>query len=226
MNLRTTYILFGVLMGLMGIFLLTQIFGKKAPDLHTYVLPSLHDITNPIKTDDIDRVEIERFRPTTETLAFYRDERSFWRLQKPNTRVESSLVNRVIDQLIRARRDENADLSADLSRLGLDSPRVTVTLHQKASDRQWTLNLGDQSAGGESALIYVTSSDLPKEPMGVRRSDLDTVFKSVNEFRSKVLAADSAFDVQSVKFKEPKKDEVALDKKDNKWRFEKPPWGE
>lgn len=226
MNFKTTYILFGVLFGMLGLFLITQLFGTKPPD-QPYVLPSLHDVKEPVRNEDIDRVEIARFRPTEERLMFYKDEQGNWRLKEPSVRVDSSPINRVIDQVMMAHRDESADVNADLQRFGLDSPSTTVTLFKKGTDREWKINLGDVSSGGESADIYVTSSDFPKQPMAVRRSDLDALTKSIKDFRSKTLLADTAFDVTAVKLEEPKKETVALEKtSDNRWRFDKPAYGQ
>src|SRR6266849_3892143 len=57
MNFKTTYALFGVLVGVLGVFLLTQLFGKRSQDQDTYVLPSLHDVTTPVRAEDIVRVD-------------------------------------------------------------------------------------------------------------------------------------------------------------------------
>src|SRR5260370_39173889 len=91
MNFKTTYILFGVLMGTMGLFLLSQMFGKKSKEEYTYVLPSLHDVVKPVKADAMDRVQIERFGPQAETLLFYRNEQGDWRLKQPGVRAENKI---------------------------------------------------------------------------------------------------------------------------------------
>src|SRR6266851_996125 len=227
MNFKTTYILFGVLMGTMGLFLLSQMFGKKSKEEHTYVLPSLHDVVKPVKADAIDRVQIERFGPQAETLLFYRNEQGDWRLKQPGVRAENNLVTRIIDQVLGARMEEQVDLTSDLKQFGLDSPSAVVTLYQKGSDRDWKLNLGAGSAGDEKGVVYVTSSDQPKEPMAVKRSTLDSLFKKVNDFRSKHLLAESSFDIASAKLQEPKHETVELEKSsDGKWRFNKPAFGE
>ena len=78
MNFKTTYILFGLLIGVLGLFLLTQLFGKRT-------------------------------RPKEETLRFYRDEHGDWRLKEPSTRADSTQINRVINQVMGARKEEQAD---------------------------------------------------------------------------------------------------------------------
>ncbi|MBV9124710.1 MAG: hypothetical protein JO112_15245, partial [Planctomycetes bacterium] len=59
MNFKTTYILFGVLLAVLGVFLLTQLLGKKTTEETGYVLPSLHEDNDALKTSDITGVEIE-----------------------------------------------------------------------------------------------------------------------------------------------------------------------
>jgi hypothetical protein len=227
MNFKTTYFLFGILLLVLGTFLVTQLFGTRTLDKQAYILPSLRDLTKPVAAKDIDRVEIVRSRPKEEKLLFFRDAQGEWQLKDPATHADSSQVNRLIDQVMGARREEQADLTPNLSTFGLENPAEVVTLYQKGSDQGWKINVGNTSSGDNNALVYVTSSDSPKDPAAVRKLDLDTLFKSPNEYRSKVLLANSAFDpIQDVKLSAPKHELVDLEKKgENKWRFEKPAFG-
>jgi hypothetical protein len=227
MNLKTTYILFGVFAVVLAVFGLTQYLGLKSPkDKTAWVFHSLNDTKNPLRAADIESATIERTGAKPIKLVFYRTEQG-WRLREPPVRIDGYQVDRVIDQVMRARKE--SDLPGGLTQFGLDAPSTVVTLTKKGGEREWTLNLGRESETGSESdkVVYVTSSDRPNEPIAVRRMDLDTLFKSLNDFRSKSLAAESAFDIQSIKFKEPKHDEVALEKsKDNRWRFDKPAFGE
>src|SRR5581483_7643326 len=103
-------VLFGVLLGILGLFLLTQLFAKKTADQMTFVLPGLHDTVNPVHTDDIDRIEIDRQRPKAEKFVFSKDERGNWVSQDPNVRLETSAVKRIVDQVIGARKEQHVDL--------------------------------------------------------------------------------------------------------------------
>jgi hypothetical protein len=227
MSFKTTYILFGLLFGVLAVFLLTQLIGNRSTDQQTYILPSLHDITAPVRTADIDRIEIERTKPKEEKIEFYRDAQNAWRLKDPETRADGSLVDRIVEQVTQAKRIQDADMSQDLAAYGLDAPGSVVKIYKKDSDKPWTVRAGAQSAGDSTAVLYVTSSDSPNEPMAVRKMDLDTLSKSKDEYRSKTLLADSSFDIQSVKFEEPKHDVISLEKdKESHWRFDKPAWGE
>lgn len=229
MNFKTTYILFGVLVAVLVVFGVTQLLGLQSPkDKSVYVLPTLHDKKKPIRSDDIDTVEIARGKPTEEKLIFYRTDQG-WKLREPSVRVDGYAVDRLIQQVIDAKKEEKADVAENLKQLGLDTPRTVVTLTQKGSDRDWKLSLGEESVTGGSSdkVIYVTSSDRPTQPMAVRRLDVENVFKKLNDFRSKNLLAESSFDIVSAKLQEPKRELVDLEKtSDGKWRFDRPAFGE
>jgi hypothetical protein len=226
MSFKTTYILFGLLIVALGIFLVTQMFGTQTQEQMTYVLPSLHDNLHPVRSDEIDRVEIDRLRPKTEKLVFFKDEQGDWRLKEPSTHADSNTVRNIISDVMGARREEEADTRGGLQVFGLESPSAVVTLAQ-GTEHEWKLTLGDSSAGGDKAFVYVTSSDAPNEAMAVRRSSLEPLFKSLDDYRSKTLLADSSFEIQSVQMSAPKHEQIALDKKSNgRWHFDKPAFGE
>jgi regulatory protein YycI of two-component signal transduction system YycFG len=143
MNFRTTYILFAVLFAFLGVMLLSQLFGTRTKE-EGFVLPSVHDIVKPVKADDIETVEIQRFRPTAETLRFYKDSKGVWRCKEPDVRLVSGLVRQIIDQVMAAKRDEQADLTNDLTKFGLDHPAAKITLIKAGGEREWWLDVGDQ----------------------------------------------------------------------------------
>jgi Domain of unknown function (DUF4340) len=228
MNFRTTYILFGVLFGLLGVFLLTQLKKKPVAEMG-YVLPSLHEPN--VKTKDIDTVVLDRRLPKEEKLVFVRTEQG-WRLEKPDVRADGTAVDQLIDQVFRVSKEEKAvDLTSNLKQFGLEPPSAIITL-KKGADTNWTLNLGDESAGGkENALVYVASSDAPKEVMAVRRAQIDYLFKPVNELRARDLLSEGVINfpeaVTRVQLQAENAQPVVLDKTDKgRWRFEKPPLGE
>lgn len=229
MNFKTTYVLFGVFAAVLVLFGVTQLLNLQSPkDQSVYALPSLHDKKKPIRSDDIGTVEIARTKPAEETLVFYRTEQG-WKLREPSVRVDSYMVDRLVNQVIDAKKEEKADVTENLKQLGLDAPRTVITLTQKGGNREWKLNLGEESVTGGSSdkVLYVTSSDRPTQPLAIRRMDLENAFKKVNDFRSKSLLADSPFDIVSAELQRPKHELIDLEKSsDGKWRFEKPPFGE
>src|SRR5262245_4392735 len=118
MNFKTTYILFGVLLVLLAVFGVTQLAGlRNTGDKSASVLPSAQKAK--VQARDIESVEIDRQRPKAEKLVFYKDDAG-WHLKEPNVRVDSYPVERLIDQVLRARVDEKADVPDSLAAAGLD----------------------------------------------------------------------------------------------------------
>ncbi|CAN5396112.1 hypothetical protein BH10PLA2_BH10PLA2_03020 [soil metagenome] len=227
MNFRTTYILFGLLFAFLGVMLLTQLFGTRAPVDAEFALPSLHDPIKPVKSDDFDTVEIQRFQPKAETLRFFKDSKGVWRCKDPDVRLVSGLARQVIDQVLAVKRDPQADLTSDLKKFGLDSPSAKVTLIKAGGAGESWLNLGEVTSSGPGSIVYATSSDDPKAPMALRKADIESVFKSLTEFRAKDLLAENSFDISDVKLQHASKSPVALEKAaDGKWRFKQPAFGE
>jgi hypothetical protein len=235
MSFKTTYILFIALVCILGLLLLIQLRGTKPEDQTAYVFPSL--TKDKVENKDINGIEIERPGTQADKLVFLRREGG-WILQQPQTRADSAQVNEIIGDLMRAGKvDDQADMSGGLAQYGLDSPSALVTI-RKGAEKSWKLTIGKASIGKENALIYVTSSDRPDEPMAVRRSQLSGLikdvddkgniqFKEVTDYRDKTLLAGSMFDITAVKLQESKKEEVALEKtSDGRWRFEKPAFGD
>jgi hypothetical protein len=223
MSFKTTYILFAVLGGMLGLIVLAVWLAPGDKDVSKYVLPSLHG-REAVKTDDINIVEIERAKPKKETLVFERDPNTKkWKLEKPNRlRVDNYQVDRIVKEVFDAGKYEMADLTSDLKDWDLDPPLAVVTI-KKGIDQEWSLNLGRQREGQSTGVVYVTSSDQPKEPMAVKRSELDQLFKSVVDFRSKDMLTESALNIQAVKLQKAKGTPVALEKKaERRWRFTEP----
>lgn len=227
MNFKTTYLLFGILLGMAGVFLLAQVFGTRNKDQQTYLVPSLHDAVSPTRADDIESIEIERTEPTKEKLHFYRDAQGVWQSKTPMVRVNTMQVNRIADQIINAKHEMDNDSGKNLSSYGLDSPKISVTIRRKESQKEWRVNLGQEAGTGDRAVVYVSTSDDPKDVQTVTKRDLDLLYKSLVDFRSKDLVAESQFDIQSASLQLPKKELVSLEKgSDQKWKFVKPPYGE
>jgi hypothetical protein len=233
MNFKTTYIMFAVLVGLVTLFGLVLLLNPSRPIDTNFVLPSLHDTRSPVKADDINTVIIERTRPKAEKLVFMRDkENPRWHMTEPLAlrpeRVDRFAVDRVVDQVLEARREEHADVKGPLKEWGLDTPAATITI--KKDDKEWKLNIGEvrKSTGGATSVVYVTSSDHPNEPMAVKLNQLEAADKAVPEFRAKETLAEHAFDITAVNLRDGKNPPVILQKQgnENRWRFQQPAYGE
>lgn len=222
MSFKTTYILFGILVGMFVLIGLAVWLGPTGMSDSTFILPSMHK-REAVKTDDIDYVAIERTKQTKEKLVFERDRNTKnWMIVEPaRLRVDKHTVDRLVNQVYDARRFELADLTSNLKDWDLDPPQATITL--KKGDQQWKLNLGRQREGKTSGVVYVTSSDEPKEPAAVKRSELDLAFKNLSDFRARDLLTESSLNLQSVKLQEEKKSPVVLEKMaERRWQFKEP----
>ncbi len=97
--------------------------------------------------------------------------------------------------------------------------------------REVKLNVGDDSPGKDKAVIYVTSSDR-KEVMAVKKTELDSVKKSLAEFRSRDLLSPAAGDIQAFTLSESSKDKVIkgpIEMKkggEERWSYIQPPYGD
>ena len=74
MNLKTTVILFGTLLGILFIFALTQFLGTRPPgEGEEWAFPELHEKKKEFKSSDMKSVRIQRKRDDkAETLVFER----------------------------------------------------------------------------------------------------------------------------------------------------------
>jgi hypothetical protein len=221
MNYKTTYWLFGLLAVLVLVLGVVLYRGPGTDENKgAYVLPSVHDPKNPLKPDQITRVEIQQ--KDGPTLAFERPEGSEkWQITSPrplaadNTHIDD-LVREVLDA-----RQQSAP-ARDLKSAGLDKPDRVIIL--QGAEREVRLNLGETTPGAESGVIYVTSSDLPKKPLAVRLADLSASQKDLAFFRSHDLLGRDTADVQSLKVSEGKR-VVMLEKGEGHWRMVDPPYG-
>jgi hypothetical protein len=226
MSFKTTSLLFGVLLGVLTVFGLLATFQKRRLD-QSYVLPSLHKD----ETAVIDGVEVER---DGRTYDFFKTAAG-WRLRLPGSGVEvradDGKVNEIIEQVRKARKDDEADVTRTLSQWGLEKPSAggRVTLRSKGRGKEWTLFLGKDSV--DRRYVYVNSSDRPGDVLAVRRNQIDSALfepKEIAKFRSLRLldVSDSNTTFVDLKpSKEVKGHELVLEKKDREWRFQTPGYG-
>jgi hypothetical protein len=235
MNFKTTYILFGILALVLLVFVWTLWVGPTNTETTAFVLPSMHKEGSPLEPKDITRVEIERRQgDNTEKWVFARDTGGDrWRIVEPRDYpTDNMAIDSLVRQIYNARLDENSDVVNNPQQYGLDSPAEVVTLIQEGeSRREVKLNVGDTSPGSEKAVIYVTSSDR-KEVMAVKKSELDTVKKSLADFRSRDLLSPSTGDIQAFTLSQRNKDKIIkgpLELKksgEERWLYVQPPYGD
>jgi hypothetical protein len=167
MSFRTTYILFAVLIGLLGLLGLTLAVKKTHADQDA-VFPSFFEKSNPVDVTQIDTVEIEQ--KGKDRLVFAKGKKG-WRLEKRGLKLSRS-VNALIRQVMGARREDDTDVTPNPEAWGLKDPAMVVVLKQ--GTREWKLKLGNQSPE-DNGVVYVMSSDRPAEVLAVRRASLANV---------------------------------------------------
>ena len=247
MNFKTTYILFGILAVVLAAFIFSLWTGPTSSEKSEYVLPTMHKQAAPMKEDDIARVEIERTRSTiekdgkTETvekaekLVFVRDPDSKrWRIVEPREyQADSAAIDRLVHQITEASLDPKADPDVNNpKRYGLETPAEIIALIKEGEPRREVkLNVGDTSIGSDNAVLYVTSSDR-KEVMAVKKSELDSVKKSLADFRSRELLSPSTGDIAEFSLSQSDKAKVVkgpveLKKAgEERWVYVKPAYGD
>jgi hypothetical protein len=225
MNFKTTYILFGVLVALIATLGVALYLEPTPPEASNYVLPSSHRKDSEIKPDDVTRVEIKRTRPAEETLVFERDaDGKTWHITKPSTlRADSFAVTGLVRDVLDAQRETTADSPPSLKDAGLDPPAEVITVAKNG--REVTLNIGEVTAGGDNQVVFVTSSDNPKQGLPVKKNRLESVFKTLNDFRDRTLLANSDSDIKRIKLSEGKKTVALAKQEEGRWKYTEPAYG-
>ncbi len=238
MNFKTTYYLFAVLgIIIVGLFLLMFLRGPDTPD-SAFIFPTAHDRTRmgneeeekAVHVEDrITRLEIKRTHPEQKLVFVRNPESKLWELSEPaGLRINSNDVDTLVRQVLRARKERDVP-SNSLKEWELDPPDSVLTLTGKDKDDKeitFTLNLGKVSPGTTSAVVYVTTSDYPKKPLAVLKSDVDHAFWKLNEFRTRDLLAETENEIKQFKIKEKDKKPIVLKNvSDNQWTFVEPAYG-
>ncbi len=230
MNYKTTYILFGILVGILALIgLVLLIEPTPYVDTSRYLLPSAHDKTA-VTSDAVTRVEIERTRPEKQTIVFERDsDTNHWTITSPRAyRANTSVVEGLVRQVLDAETDAKAAVPADRKAADLDPPAEVVTLKTK-DGKEWKVNVGGEGGFG-NGVAYLTSSDKPAIA-AVSRSAIDSLFKKLDAFRDPYMLAASPTDYQhrikltlnKVDKKEAPKGSLVLIKKgEGIWEYKDP----
>ncbi|HEY1861854.1 MAG TPA: DUF4340 domain-containing protein, partial [Gemmataceae bacterium] len=223
MNLKTTYILFGLVFAILLVVGLLQIFNPKNPtEGSEYVFPDLVSKEGNVTPSEMDSLRVERtIKGKKEDLLFVR-QGSTWELREPaKLRIESFQVEDLVRKVMSARK-ETSKTTSNLKEYGLDEPAVVLTLQK--GEKTYNLSLGSETA---ATVVYGISSADPKKPFAVKKSSLDPVYKPLNDFRSKDLLAAKPFQTTAVDLKDKKGNELALEKTSGtRWRFQKPNYEE
>ena len=143
MNLRSTAWLFALMFSMLWLFGLMLAF-KKNPLDKAAVVPTLQAARNV----EIDKVVVER-KPEGKSgdkepakYVFVKDTGGGWRFTDPaselSVKVEGFRVDQIVNQVKSAKRDDEADVSNNPSRYGLDNPKATIVLHGHQKQKSTT----------------------------------------------------------------------------------------
>jgi hypothetical protein len=238
MNLRNTYLLFAAVVVVLVVCILVLEFGPRG-DGDDYLFPEFHDKSKTEKTEEtaktIDKVEIERLQPAADTILFERSGTT-WVMKKPYpAKIDSALIDRLVDSLISARLDKKSPVPPK-SQDGLDTPSAAITLMR--GNKSYRIILGNSGLGSDGRVFAVTGEH-PNRPIAFRRNVLSEILqseavggsvgaslKSITEFRPQNLLADGSpipWDaVQRIDIKDPGH-EIELKKEAaGGWLFLKP----
>src|SRR5262245_24681551 len=251
MNLRSTAWLFAVMLSMLWLFGLMLAF-KKNPLDKAYVLPTLQAA----RDLDIVSVAIQRRAQGKDKDAqdfLFTQDNDVWRLKDTASgvavKVEGFRINDIVNQVKNARKDEEADVTNDLARFGLDAPQATVTIKGRTKakaaaekekekekekdepkqapagkEREWRFFLGKESA--DKKYVYANSSDEPTRVFAVVKSTIDSLFfENPNHLRSKRLFDFSDATAQLIEIKQGSAELELKKGDDNLWRFVKPSLG-
>ena len=223
MNFRTTYILFGVLAALLIVVVIALYTGPAPDDENKFIFPSLNDPKAKSDTGEVDRITLVRSKPE-EKLVFERDSRTKrWKVNE--FYADRNAINNLVQHIYAAEKVP-AESPKNLADWGLESPGTVITLRRGEKKSELKLSVGNVSQGEESAVIYVLSSDRPKEPLAVAKAQLDIVLKDVTTFRDRNLIVDNPTDLQAVGLAVGKDagaaPTVSLVKKGSLWRYTAP----
>lgn len=229
MSFKTTYWLFGTLLGIVAVVGLALYFDPAPEDQAAFVFPNANTNTGTLTAEHATRIVLERTDPK-ETLTFERDPNyNRWRMTSP-TKAEADRfqVEDLINKILRAKRKLKPGSLGAPDTLGLNPPRAVVTLD--VGDKQFTLKVGDTTFGDKEGVIYAISSDRP-ETLVIPKNDLDLVNKPSAQFRERELLAAAPTNVQSVKLThavagKEKEAPVELVKQKDRWLYQSPFKGE
>src|SRR5262245_28315074 len=109
MNLKTTYMLFGLLAIALGGLVLAQLFrlGPRGSG-SDFVFPELHSKKNPVDEKEIDSVRIEHVGSAkAETYVFTRGDQRAWQIEEPGQfRAAQFEVNNLVQHVATATREK------------------------------------------------------------------------------------------------------------------------
>lgn len=226
MNLKTTWILFGVFCLAVGIFLLLQWWNvpttEERSQRERWLVGSWRD-----KTSDITRIAIERTREGSvkETLEFVKKDGK-WRLVKPaEYKTDHNTVDSLLFDITGTEADYTIPVPREAEAVGLNPPRVIITLYAEKEKEPIQIRIGKESQG-ESPVLYVNST-FHSRAIAVRKTRLERIFAKLETFRAKDLLPSVSFGerLMSLSIQAPARKLEMKNDNTYGWLFVTPPLG-
>lgn len=224
MNFRSTALLFGLLVGMLWLFGFMLAY-KKTTFEASAVMPSLLAAQDA----EADQIVLQRLGKDGKEFTFTKvNDHWFLGADSSKVKLEDFRINDIVKEVKNARRNEEADVSDDPARFGLEAPQAIVSIKghvgpKKDREQTWKLKLGKESA--DKSLVFVSSSDRPNKVFAVNKSTLASLFfTDVNHLRSRQLFEFNDIAVKKLHIKEGK-NSLEIAKSDDTWQIVQPPLG-
>lgn len=239
MKIRSTLILFGILLLGLGIFALLQILDIKPAseraELSMYLLPSLNLEKQPgmgqttrvtVNPSTFSTIKIERAATGEQPAAIWEwmRENNQWKMVSPQPfRVDENAVSGLLSQIASAQRESMSGLSSSLADYGLDKPQLTVTLTK--GDKSYTVKVGKQGPIAQDPIYYVVSSESDSKPMAVKKSRIEKLFEPIGYYRNKRFFT-SSFGINEIQLSGASRELLHLKLENNRWKYVQPLLGD
>ncbi|MEJ2429803.1 MAG: DUF4340 domain-containing protein [Deltaproteobacteria bacterium] len=165
-----------------------------------------------LKSDDIDRIEIERAKGR---LTLHKGTKDHWQASaSPEVSIKDSKVESLVSRLIWLRAKKFLDKGkSQPSQLGFEPPRLRITLASK--EKSQTLLLGNRSKKEEG--IYAKGGELPEVAL-VDEKLLEQLPVSLSDLEDRTLLS---FDLDQIKAVDLKLDDHSgrLERQKDKWKW-------
>jgi hypothetical protein len=228
MNLRTTPLLFGLVLGILWLFGLALVYKKGAVE-ESFLMPSMQGTDVKVDAVTFEYKTKDKDKEGPQQVDFILQNELWYVVQSGiKVRVENFRIDDMVREVKNAKRFEEERVQNDTAYYDLPpggQPFTTVTLKGKRRDtpKEWKFFIGKQGAAGST--VFVNTSDRPGRAFPVLRSSIESLFfKDVADLRPKRLFDVVESLVTFVDIHQGSYD-LALRKTENTWRFEKPALG-
>ncbi|MDI6732929.1 MAG: DUF4340 domain-containing protein [Planctomycetota bacterium] len=154
--------------------------------------------------------------PTRITVACVRANNQWEMVQPVKTRADQSVLEGIVNQLSDLQKKETLKEVPDLTPYGLHQPPITMTF--QAKDKTYSLKLGNKAPLNIGTYLAVEGR---KEVYVVAEHFVNSINKSISDFRHKKIFDTNTYDISMLKLVRPQQT-IELQKIDDEWRITGP----